>query len=341
MHAEPATPSPESIAADLLGAAIEAAAPTGKGGNSRVYKITTAGKAYALKHYPTIAGDTRDRFGAERAALEFFARHGLTHVPRFIAGDGRFALLSWVEGSLALPPQQADITPCLQFLGAVHTLRLQPDTKLFPLASQACLSGAELESQLDARLDALLSHRAQEKELDDFLHQHFIPAQGAIIAKAHADYHKAGLDYKSPLPEHQRSLIPADFGLHNALRQQDGSLVFIDFEYFGWDDPVKLAADFLLHPAMELTQDQRQTFAAGMAQIHQGDAQFTPRLEALLPCFALRWSLILLNEFLPQRLHARALARGETDLEKLKRAQLAKAQAMLELSHTLPFELSW
>ena len=41
----------------------------------------------------------------------------------------------------------------------------------------------------------------------------------------------------------QRALSPSDFGLHNALRGQDGQLRFVDFEYFGWDDPVKLVSD--------------------------------------------------------------------------------------------------
>ena len=40
---------------------------------------------------------------------------------------------------------------------------------------------------------------------------------------------------------------PSDFGFHNALLKDNGKLCFLDFEYFGRDDPVKLMADFIWH----------------------------------------------------------------------------------------------
>ena len=35
----------------------------------------------------------------------------------------------------------------------------------------------------------------------------------------------------------QRTLSPSDFGFHNALLRGGREWVFLDFEYFGWDDP--------------------------------------------------------------------------------------------------------
>ena len=49
-------------------------------------------------------------------------------------------------------------------------------------------------------------------------------------------------------PQRLRVLSPSDFGFHNALRRPDGTIVFVDFEYFGWDDPAKMMADAMLHP---------------------------------------------------------------------------------------------
>ena len=45
-------------------------------------------------------------------------------------------------------------------------------------------------------------------------------------------------------------LSPSDFGFHNTIKSK--KLYFIDFEYFGLDDPVKLVIDFILHPGMKL-----------------------------------------------------------------------------------------
>src|ERR1700680_1391707 len=52
---------------------------------------------------------------------------------------------------------------------------------------------------------------------------------------AGTDRTAAGLAFDAELPQEWRSLVPSDFGFHNSLRRPDGSLAFLDFEYFGWD----------------------------------------------------------------------------------------------------------
>jgi aminoglycoside phosphotransferase (APT) family kinase protein len=59
---------------------------------------------------------------------------------------------------------------------------------------------------------------------------------------------------KPKLSATQRCLIPTDFGLHNIPKSTDGTLGFIDFEYFGWGHPVKLAATRFYSPAMRRTK---------------------------------------------------------------------------------------
>jgi hypothetical protein len=98
-------------------------------------------------------------------------------------------------------------------------------------------------------------------------------------------------------PEH-RTLSPSDFGFHNALRRPDGRLVFVDFEYFGWDDPVKLVCDFLWHPGMTLDETIGRRFADGARRIFAADPDFEPRLARNFALYGLRWSLIVLNDYL-------------------------------------------
>ena len=42
-------------------------------------------------------------------------------------------------------------------------------------------------------------------------------------------------------------MSPSDFGFHNVIKKDD-FLYFIDFEYAGLDDPVKLICDFYCQP---------------------------------------------------------------------------------------------
>jgi hypothetical protein len=136
------------------------------------------------------------------------------------------------------------------------------------------------------------------------------------------------LSFAQSLPRESRSLCPSDFGFHNALRGPQG-LVFIDFEYFGWDDPVKLTSDFLLHPGMSLAEPLKQRFVGQALAIYGNDARFAGRLRLLYPLFAMRWCLILLNEFMPERWANRVHAGMGLDWAAAKERQLARADALL------------
>jgi hypothetical protein len=97
---------------------------------------------------------------------------------------------------------------------------------------------------------------------------------------------------------------------------------------------VKLAADTLLHPGHTLTSEVLAHFYEQLRVVFSADTQFNTRLEAFLPLFSLRWSLILCNEFLREKRANRAFAGGHdaADIalwEQKKRQQLAKAEAML------------
>ena len=125
-------------------------------------------------------------------------------------------------------------------------------------------------------------------------------------------------------------MCPSDFGFHNALRAPSGRLVFIDFDYFGWDDPVKLTSDFLLHPGMQLSEAAKRRFATAMGAVYGSDAEFRVRLPLLFPLFALRWCLILLNEFLPERWASRVAAGIEGEWAAVKRRQLDRASEWVQ-----------
>jgi fructosamine-3-kinase len=302
----------------LVGAPIRAVTAATSGGNSRIFLVETAAERCALKAYPLRAGDARDRADIEWRALDFLRRHGVTTVPRPLARDagGHFLLMEWVDGAPLDAHSARDLAHAADFVARIFALSAEPAAARFPLASEACLSAAEIVRQVETRLPALTS----EPRLRDFLEQRFAPLLDERRAAAARD-----ADYASALALSRRRLIPADFGFHNALRQEDGSLRFIDFEYFGWDDPVKLTADFLLHPAMRLSAEDRGYFAGRMAAALPEDHGFAERLRCRLPLFALRWMLILLNPFRADRAVELAAAARDALLQD----RLAKAEALV------------
>ena len=206
--------------------------------------------------------DPRDRLSTEVGALTLMERYRIDTVPR-VAGVDRergFALLSWIDGVPVTEISGADVDAAAHFLAAIHALRTTPWAKEQPSAAEACLSGGEIERQIMARL-ARLRDLSGEGDLARFLNHAFVPALEREIVKAKATVQAAGLDFAADLPQEWRSLVPSDFGFHNSLRRRDGSLAFVDFEYFGWDDPVKLSADIMLHPGKPLAAEQCGQFS--------------------------------------------------------------------------------
>jgi hypothetical protein len=320
-----------AVAEALLGGRADVIEPVAGGRNSRVYRVEIAGKLFALKRYPSLADDPRDRLATEVEALALMAACGLASVPRVIAVDCKhnFALLSWLEGDRIAGVGDTDIDQAAAFLKIIHAMRNRAAADFRRDAAEACFSGAEIEAQIRRRLAVLHSQCAGERDLLPFLSGSFEPLLEHLAHEAKGKMAAAGLDFRAPLPQEKRSLVPSDFGFHNALRRADGTLGFVDFEYFGWDDPVKLTADVLHHPGTPLGRLQHDRFRSAALAIYGADASFGARLHALYPLFGLRWALIVLNEFLPDRWRLRVAA-GETESwAHAKTRQLARARELV------------
>lgn len=318
------------VAKELVGASVDVNQLAGGGRNSRIYKVQSKDRGFALKQYPARVGNSCDRLFTEVNALRLMERYHVSAVPRVVGVDSHrgYALLSWIDGLAVSQPTDDDIDMALSFLEEIHALRTVLAAAEQPLATEACLAGVEICRQIDARL-ARLETLSGEKDLLAFLEDRFRPMWHQAVAQAKDETKSAGIDFYTELPPERRSLVPSDFGFHNCLRRPDGTLAFVDFEYFGWDDPVKLTADTLLHPGVSLGAPQSERFRQGATRLYGHDRAFERRLSAYLPLFALRWALIILNEFIPDHWQRRVISGAAEGWNDAKIRQLAKARGML------------
>jgi hypothetical protein len=330
--------SPENVPPELRRAAerlcarpVTAMERAQLGGNNRIYKVTTADADYAFKVYPDIADDPRDRLGVEFSALSFMSGQGLGNVPGPVGRDpeANLGLFEWIEGEAIEAPSDEDIDASVDFVAALHRLSGLAEARELPVASEACLSVAETINQVARRLEQLLDVADGHPALADFLARDFRPAFEAWRDSAWKDITVRGLDPTTALARAHWTLSPSDFGFHNSLRSPSGQIVFIDFEYFGWDDPVKLTSDFILHPGMSLSEGQRRRFVAGTTAVYSGDKTFSYRLALLYALFGYRWCMIILNEFLPERWRRRTFATNQGRTVAQQR-QLEKARRLLD-----------
>ena len=305
--------------------------PVGGGRNGKVYRVCcNNAQDYIIKFYHRNPHDLRDRLGVEFSAFQFLWSHRIRSIPKPLVKieEMHCAIYEYIQGdSLKGKASQQDIEAFVQFALDLKELRpLVPDH--MPAASEATFSLQELTKVIRKRLNKL--HAVEDQELNCFLSQSFEPAFASVLENATQKLNQFGLSNNWILPLEFRTLSPSDYGLHNAIRSKEG-IKFLDFEYFGWDDPVKMISDFLLHPGMHLTDTQKSIFFHGMVEGFTDYSRLLERLAAFYPLYGLKWGLILLNEFLPENLSRRIFSEeSRLNVEDLKCLQLEKAKNMLE-----------
>ena len=320
----------------MLGRTVTSVERIGGGRNSTVYKVNIGDAGQYIAKYYFL--DDRDRLRVEFSSLQFLWGNEVVCIPRPIMADRDrgCAVYEFIEGQ-RMPSDavtESDVDYAVNFLAMLKDLKNAKRASELPPASEACFSVQAIISNIELRLSRLLAlqhDEGQYRDLHDFLTDEFTASFDQITTWCKSSVSQTGTPFRSELPWESRTLSPSDFGFHNSLRREDGRIVFLDFEYFGWDDPAKMISDFLLHPAMELPEDLKQRFVADMLARVEDRGQLAGRLQTGYSLFGLKWCLILLNEYLPDHLLRREFADVDwLDKEDRLGEQMVKARAMLQ-----------
>ena len=304
------------------------------GGNNRVFVVHAEYARYLAKVYFSHPADKRDRLGTEFAFLSYAWNAGLRCVPRPISRntESNIGLYEFVEGrKLALPDLDREhVWQAARFFRDLNAHSNRDMGAILPEASEACFSALEHFALVDRRIERLVGFPAESPvdheaisfitELDD--------AWRLISDRITRQLGRQTVTAVLGIAD--RCVSPSDFGFHNALRQRDGRMIFLDFEYFGWDDPAKMIADFLLHPAMNLSPDLKKKFASAVFRRFSDWPNLIERVESVYPLFGLKWCMIFLNEFLPDPFLRRQFAAvAVPDRATSQMQQLDKSRQML------------
>ena len=293
---------------------------------------------FALKIYFRHAADKRDRLASEYNSFSYLWTNGFREIPQPLTSDPAlgWAVYQFIDGD-KIPADQvgaADIAATADLLGRLRELSRKDESRKLGPASEAFFAVNQIVDNVSLRLtwllDAAREQTAPHQALRAFLLEEFKPFLEQAVRWSESRLNTSGQSFTEELDWTRRTLSPSDFGFHNTLRQPDGRLIFLDFEYFGWDDPAKMIADFLLHPAMNLSAESRKQFASAMFRRFSDWPGLLGRVESVYPLFGLKWCMIILNEFLPQLLLRRQFAAiVPGDLSALQMQQLDKARQML------------
>jgi len=321
----------------LLELDVSVVHPIAGGGNNKLYRVDTqAGETLVVKHYFRQLSDNRDRLGAEFDSLDFLWRNGVRQIscPRACDREKGIGIYDYISGEAAsnATVSDDDIYQAVRFLGQLKELTELSEAEALPVAAEA---GFSLDLLIDilyrrlARLQVVEPTLPLQKELCRFRDERLTPTLECMVQLTRSRRAADGFPSEALLKPHQRTLSSSDFGFHNAIRRPDGEIIFVDFEYFGWDDPAKTISDFLLHPAMALEPVRGGTFVAASLDVF-GDYDLADRLRTYYPLFGLKWTMIVLNEFLPEGWKRRLFSGVNTEnQEAYLRGQLEKAATLL------------
>jgi hypothetical protein len=270
------------------------------GKNNRVFRVDDSA---VLKLYHWDARDTRDRLRAEWQFLTYAWARGVRNIPQPLARDdsahaGLYTLLSGkplVAGNVTA----THVTAALDFLLAVNAAPRDP-AALDP-GSEACFSLNEHIATIDrrvARLAGLDPEAPHRDAADALVRDQLGPTWDMVRTRLLSGAQRLGIREADRLSDAELCISPSDFGFHNALA--DGARIgFIDFEYAGRDDPAKLVCDFFCQPEVPVPTSYMPDFAQrliaglGLNPSHEG------RCRLLLDAYRVKWTCIILNDFLP------------------------------------------
>lgn len=255
----------------------ESAAKRHRGGNSTVSRVKWDGIDVAVKDYSARA-DAGARITRESKALALLSASEAALAPQPLGFSMQLGIgvQSWLPGATADTTAET-LDFMLHCMVALHALSNSPLAENALPAADAIASAADLSGQVHARLEAL---------------RH---AQGGLAIQPQCDAIElaaGGLDV-AKVDHPVMTLSPSDFGPHNIMTDRNSDRWWlIDLEFFGWDDAHKLVCDTLMHPLLDWSRINAETFVAAATDAYGLDED---RLWQLMPWTALKWGTIVLG----------------------------------------------
>lgn len=269
-----------------------AAQELGAGNRHRVFLLEHGDRRAVLKVHEPPAPRRRNAFDHEVLMHSFYAEQMGAAVPAMAAQDAtcRAILFEHVPGVVVSGRENkmrdTEAMACFILDSNRPEVLHRARAVGVPQASEGGASALDHWRCAAARLDELMVLTAEDDvtaRMQEFLRSEVLPALTTVKPKDGA-----------MVPQ---CLSPSDFGFHNIIRRENGSLCFLDFEHAGWDDPAKLVADFILQPEAPLSDLAARRFV----ELLESGAPFGDAIGRhagqILLTQKCKWTAIILNVF--------------------------------------------
>ena len=325
---------------DILDCTPTAFTNISRGRNSRVYLAACdTTRRFAVKTYFDADSDRADRLEVEYTGLVFMRKHGISCIPCPIAVNRelRFAVYEFVDGEPigSAEVSESDVEQLARFLIALKHLGNREDALFLGNASEACFSVQAIIDNLGFRLERLKSLPDEEPEyrqLHRFLNDELASSLEQITAWCGRRLVAAGIGLDTVLPSAERTLSPLGFWISQRLTVPEWRDRVSGFRVFWLGRSGQDGLGFSPSSGQErLSETLKRSFVHLILTAFQSATNLPQRMAIVYPLYGLKWSLILLNEFIPRQLDRRRFAgRKAFDGSELLLKQLEKSRSMLQ-----------
>ncbi len=294
--------------------------------NSNVKKIIfTNSENVILKEYRE--DPSRDRLLSEQLAMKYISTFAENKIADLLYSNlhKRLALLSFIEGQSNPEIRSTELRSFIDFQIGLDVHKASSEAANLYNAADACFCPNDLILQIRNRIARLLKLSPQLDDVDNLLRNIIIPKFKNCCKAIEETFFRLGIPLDRKIPDAWKTIICSDFGSHNSIKTPAGELMFIDFEYFGLDDPITGIANFSSHPNMNSTKKIQKNYEAEMLDYFSFIPHLSERYFSLKPLFILRWALIMLNSFAANENRGQLNQKGLSGLRIYQNNQLKKA----------------
>lgn len=308
-------------------------------GNNQIFKISlVSGEKNLLKKYSRIHMNGWPRGETEFKSMSFLWEKGFREIPKPLKyfEMEKIAIYSFEEGKILNPSEirENDIKHSVSFLLKLHHLSVD-DKKRFGPASSACLSLQGYIDTIKNRFSKIKDYSPEgkwgergRKILDEKIYPTISKLEDYLIQKSKI----LDIETQKELSLENQVLTPADFGFHNILKNGK-KYIFLDFEYFGRDDPARQVIEFFHHgKSKEIKKELRELFVNTYKK-QVNSSIINERMELVEPFVKMTWAIICLHPLSKSHLEHLKFShgnRGEEYFNNLIGQRLDEAEKRLE-----------
>lgn len=319
------------------------------GKNNQTFLVKTATEKFVLKVYFI---DDAQRFRREIEFVDLMQSFDVAGLPSLVAQSEELgiALFEYIPGAIPDSVDSSMVKTTARWLRSINRIQIHCQAQHILSARGGLPDVSEFFKDIEKRQEAFRTVSVDDYSSSECQKLVF-ESMTKVLEQLNRQRHLSGADNW----QLARCLSPSDIGFHNSLLVKPeytsnavqtavstGSakqLVFLDFEYAGWDSCAKLLCDFFAQPRFNVDRSQVTEFMT-TAFAFVDTEQLLEQCKLLLPVSHLKWALIFLNDFKHSDQQRRNFAISDYDAQQQKCIQLEKARNRVAIAEQLVSEMA-